>query len=241
MAFPVSPTNGQIYKNYRFNSNRWSDIAIIPRGFNSTYPAISSKNMNLDISQFYAVPNGSYWIKGARDSSPVKVYCENSINGGGWMSFASVNKNTWFSGNSGSQVSWSGLSYSYGSYSSDGAIGDYWRNYSNQDVTEIMFMTGNKNYWVSFPLSYIVAATEVKTYTTGITTSNNFPVDSYQYNSTLSIYHRAVSEDPWINVGNAHAAGQPAGDYMFWGENNSNMTTHSAWQVSQGGIIVFVR
>jgi hypothetical protein len=239
MSFPNNPTNGTIYKKYKFTMDRWEYSSIPTLGLLYSDPASSASDIKTSLSPYFtSIPNQAYWIKGARDSSPIQIYCENNINGGGWMSFASApSSGNWFTGNTGAAALWSGLSYSYSTYSILGTIGDYWRNYSNQDITEVMFMTGNKLYWVSFPISYIVQAESIKTYTSGITTSNNFPSDTNYYNTSLSIYHRsAQSEDPWINVGNTHAVGN---DYMFWGE--SGHASHITFKNANGGILVFVR
>lgn len=163
------------------------------------------------------------------------LWCDMDTDGGGWMSFAaSPNTSNWFGGNS--TGSWSGLSYSSGTYNSAGVIGDYWRNYSQQSVTQVLFKTGNGTYWIRMRLVDIYLGANT-TYTTNIATSNNFPNDGNNYNGSITVLFRSgQSEDPWINAGNAHAVGN---NYMFWGENNINV--HQGWKNGQGGIIAFVR
>jgi len=79
------------------------------------------------------------------------------------MSFASAPASgNWFSGDSGHN-SWLNLSYSYGEYSATGALGDYWRDYSGQDVTDIMFKTGDGLYWIVFKLEDIIAHPQTTT------------------------------------------------------------------------------
>jgi len=187
--------------------------------------AIKSANPSATTGTYYILVGGV----------ATTLWCDMDTDGGGWMSFAaSPTTSNWFGGNT--TTNWSGLSYSSGTYNSAGVIGDYWRNYSQQSVTQVLFKTGNGTYWIRMRLADIYPGVSTA-YTTNIATSNNFPSDGNNYNGSISVLFRSgQSEDPWINAGNAHAGGN---NYMFWGENNINV--HQGWKNGQGGIIAFVR
>jgi len=163
-------------------------------------------------------PSGTYWINVR--GVPTEIYCDLETAGGGWMSFASAPASGgWFSGNSGSN-SWFDLSYSYGTYSDTGEIGDYWRDFSGQNADEIMFKTGDGLYWIVLKLEDISYPQTVSNSPNGIVnlvaSSGNFEGTNGESNYAYYLF-RSSSEDPWINVGNDHAVGN---NYMFWGENH---------------------
>jgi hypothetical protein len=157
-----------------------------------------------------------------------------NTDGGGWMSFAAMaSSGNTFAGDTGG-TSWETTTYSYGTYSSTGATNsDYWRNYSGQSATQVLFKTGNGTYWIRMLLSQCLSS---NTYSSNIATSNNFPVDGNNYNSTITVLFRGSPEDPWINAGGAHAVGN---NYMFWGENSQGV--HTTFKNNNGGILAFVR
>lgn len=237
MAFPTSPTVGQIYNDYRWNGGGWEYIAL-NYGISSEAPAA---NANFIKSAYPSIEDGSYWI--GINNSNERIYCNMTISGGGWMSFASApSSGGWFGGDTGAGASWENLTYNYGTYDVDGNIGNYWRNYSYQNVSELLFLTGNGLYWISFPISYVVGNTSQQIHTTNVYTSGNFPVDSNNLNDSINIYHRLenAGEDPWIQAGNTHGSGYDQGSaYMFWGENGH--TTHADFKNNNGGIIAFIR
>jgi hypothetical protein len=178
--------------------------------------------------------NGTYWI--TVRGTPTQLYCDMNTDGGGWMSFAAMSSfgNT-FAGSSGG-TGWDTTTYSYGTYDSTGGTGsDYWRNYSGQSATQVLFKTGNGTYWIRMLLTQCLSST---THSSNIATSNNFPVDGNNYNSTITVLYRGegIPEDPWINAGGAHAVGN---NYMFWGENGQ--TVHTTFKNNNGGILVFVK
>ena len=183
-------------------------------------------------------PSGTYWINVR--GVPTEIYCDLETTGGGWMSFASAPASGgWFSGNSGSN-SWFDLSYSYGTYSDTGAIGDYWRDFSGQNADEIMFKTGDGLYWIVLKLEDIsYPQSTVSNSPNGIVnlvaSSGNFEGTNGESNYAYYLF-RSSSEDPWINVGNDHAVGN---NYMFWGENQ--ISVHYTFKNSHGGILAFVR
>ena len=182
---------------------------------------------------------------------PTQIYCDLETAGGGWMSFASAPASgNWFSGDSGKN-SWLSLSYSYGEYSATGEVGDYWRDYSGQDVTDIMFKTGDGEYWIVFKLEEIVFSTTTTSGTFDfVASSGNFQGQN-QENTTGHYFFWAnsgkpVVKDPYINAGNDHAVGytnnndaDSDNNYMFWGEDSSN--DHVQFKNSHGGILAFVR
>lgn len=187
--------------------------------------------------------NGTYWIN--INNVPTQIYCNMSVSGGGWMSFASAPTDGWFGGNTGADAQWLGLNYSYGTYSSTGAIGNYWRNYSQQSVTDLLLMTGNGTYWIHIKLSDIYHSPNGNSHQVNVVaSSNNFSASQYSPNTIATIMHRtAQPEDPWINAGNSHANGGDASgtDYMFWGENALGNSSHGSFRAANGGVILFVK
>jgi hypothetical protein len=165
--------------------------------------------------------NGSYWID--VNGTPTLIYCNFTLAGGGWMSFASAPAGTpWFAGNSGNGASWTNLNYSYGTYSSSGAIGNYWRNYSQQDVTELLFVTGDGTKYLGIDIADVYLSPNGNQHQVASNYSS-FPADQYNSHNTATIMHRSgQTEDPWINAGDTHGNGGVGSgtDFMFWGENS---------------------
>jgi hypothetical protein len=132
--------------------------------------------------------SGKYWIRTNGVKTSRQVYCQMGVNGGGWELFAASPSGSWFSGNSPS--SWTGLSYSYGTYSPDGNAGNYWQDYSVAFYVpdEVMFATNNGKFWVSFPMSCIarVSDTPITCAVTG--SSGNF--GSTEHNNYVTILFR---------------------------------------------------
>lgn len=179
--------------------------------------------------------NGIYWI--LVNGTPTELYCDMVTDGGGWMSFASMpaGVNSMFAGSTGS-TSWTTTTYSYGTYDKTGSTStNYWRNYSSQSPTQILFKTGNGTYWIRMLLSQCQTST---THTTNIATSNNFPSDGNNYNTSITVLYRGDGnpEDPWINAGNTHAGGN---NYMFWGEANS--AVHYTFKNNNQGVLAFIK
>ena len=232
---PATPSAGQLRYNTSLGAletyagTAWASIVGSALGTINN-PATSAVEIK---TQNPSATTGTYYILVGGVSTA--IWCDMTTDGGGWMSFAAnPTSSNWFGGNS--TANWSGLSYSYGTYSSTGVIGDYWRNYSQQSVTQVLFKTGNGTYWIRMRLADIYPGVSTA-YTTNIATSNNFPSDGNNYNGSITVLFRSgQAEDPWINAGNSHAGGN---NYMFWGETNINV--HQGWKNGQGGIIAFVR
>lgn len=178
--------------------------------------------------------NGTYWI--LVSGVATEIYCDMVTDGGGWMSFAAMpGTSGMFAGDSGN-TTWSTNTYSYGTYDKAGGLTSYWRNIGPQTKTYVLFKTGNGTYWLRMRLDQ-VATNSGSAFTNEVATSNNFPSDANAYNTTAYVLFRAnQGEDPWINVGNAHTAGN---NYMFWGETGT--TTHSTFKNNNGGVIAFVK
>jgi hypothetical protein len=220
-------------------ATNWKTIGALD-GSSSSFAAPSAVYLR-DVAGIQT--NGTYWINVG--GTPTQIYCNFTTAGGGWMSFASApGSGSWGSHSTGNQVSWVGLSYTLGTYSSAGSIGNYWRNYSAQSVSEILFLTGNGTFWVRMRLDQIVGG--LNAYTTNVQTSANFPNNQYSANTSVYVMHRnGQPEDPWINTGNVHGANDgtlASGDYMFWGENGGGTgTSHIEFKNANAGIIAFVR
>jgi len=160
-----------------------------------------------------AAPSGTYHILVGGAST--QIYCDMTTAGGGWMSFGSLPVGKWFAGNS--PMNWTRADYSYGTYNASGAVGNYWRNYGQQDVTHVLFKTGNGLYWMYFPITEIYERWSSVAVTAS---SGNFP--SQDENSYAFIANRNrpyYPEDPWISVGASHTDGQSS-MIVLWGENN---------------------
>jgi hypothetical protein len=190
--------------------------------------------------------NGTYWV--SPGGTAEQIYCDMTSDGGGWMAVASHSTTNWFAGNTGNLVSWSpnSLNYSYGTYSTTGQVGQYWKNYYGWDVTDMMLKTGNGTYWIAFPLSYIQTSSSYVSFSSGVRTSNNFPSNQYNANTSVAVMHRnGQPEDPWINAGNEHGNGGDASgtDYMLWGENNLSLdsSNHGSFCAANGSSIMYVR
>jgi hypothetical protein len=244
---PASPVAGDTRYNTTntamefYNGTSWRTVGALD-GSSSALSAPSAVYLR-DVAG--VTQNGTYWI--TVNGTPTQIYCNFTTAGGGWMSFASApGSGGWFSGDTGLAASWTGLSYSFGTYSSAGSIGNYWRNYSTQSVSQLLFLTGNGSFWISIPISHVVGTGgdgSSIVYTSGVTTSGTFPANQYNANSTVTVMHRSpnAGEDPWINAGNVHGnGGNDSGtDYMFWGENGTS--GHNNFKNANAGIIAFVR
>ena len=177
--------------------------------------------------------NGTYWID--VNGTPTQIYCNFTHSGGGWMSFASSPADGWFNGNTGT-TTWSTISYSHGTYDASGNVGHYWRNFSQQDVTDVMFLTGNSTHYLHLLLSDIKLSPNGSQHQVTVQGSN-FLNSGCNADTTASVMFRSAQpEDPWINAGNLHAV-EP--NYMVWGENSH--TGHGDFRQNNGGIIAFVR
>jgi len=182
-------------------------------------------------------PEGTYKID--INNVPTDLFCDLTTAGGGWMSFASVpSSGNWFDGNTVEFKSsgWSStMSYSWGTYSSSGAIGNYWRDFSQQSVTEVLFKTGNGQYW------FVIKLTDV--HGGGGTVDMVASSGNFGGNTQATIFWRDnAMEDPWINPTSGHSA-----TYMMWGENGNNdagtynNNYHVDFKNANGGILAFVR
>ncbi|KAI9349053.1 hypothetical protein BDR26DRAFT_670507 [Obelidium mucronatum] len=172
------------------------------------------------------------------NNKPTTVFCNNDVNGGGWMSFASSPTSNWFSGDSGSPVIWASNPYSYNeiNYSPFGATGDYWLDVSSLGFQELLLITGNGKYWVSFSTQNITLGSYDKAF--AATTSENFPIDSNRRNSLANVFYRpSAGDEPWISVGAEHVQNY---DWMFWGEGKHNIHFASLRQ-NNGGILLLGR
>jgi hypothetical protein len=173
------------------------------------------------------------------DGVSTDIYHDHETAGGGWMSFASVPSTGGFFGGDTGNADWSTLSYSYGTYDASGAVGDYWRDFSKQSVSEILFKTGDGMYWIVMKLSDIS--------TTGdkilVASSGNFEESKEENTKAYVLRRSSQPEDPWINAGDTHNGGVGAEyivDYTFWGEAGYD-AAHTSFKNDHGGVLVFVR
>ena len=183
--------------------------------------------------------NGTYWIN--VNSTPTQIYCNFTHAGGGWMSFAAATADRWFDGNSGTTTWSTPISYSYGTYDASGTVGHYWRDFSQQSVSDVMFLTGDSTYYLHLLLSNIYLSPNGSSHQVSVQGSN-FPASGYAADTTATVMHRSPQpEDPWINAGNSHGnGGNGTGtDFMVWGE--TGYSGHSDIRQNYGGIVAFVR
>jgi len=211
----------------------------------SVKPGLFAESAVNSVSELVGQSSGTYWIK--INGTPTEIYCDLVTDGGGWMSFASSPATGgWFTGDSGSN-SWSGLSYTHGTYSSSGAVGDYWRDYSAQtDVDQILFKTGNGLYWMILNLTDVkypqIHTSGVDGLLTMVASSGNMGADPPLYEENTKAYYflrggdSTNNMDPVINAGNSHKVGS---NYMFWCE--ADYYYEADFKNANGGILLFVR
>jgi hypothetical protein len=215
------------------NSNDYEYYAPVPLGSTAATAAASAQAI-LDAGA--ANGDGTYWI--LIGGVATEIYCDMTTNGGGWMSFAASNGTSWITANiGGNSARWSTLSASYGTYSKTGAVSNYWRDYSQQSISKVLFRTANSNYWIDVNIADINSDTEWGPSRTSNASSNNFS-GTCNPNTHWFVLHRGSNggEDPWINAGDNHACGD---NHMFWGENGT--TSHTNLVANHGGILLFVK
>jgi hypothetical protein len=124
------------------------------------------------------------------NGSAAQYYCLNTVNGGGWTLIGSAPAAKWFSGNT--AAAWSNLSYSFGTYSAAGTVGDYWTSIANlanaSAYDEVMFITGNRIYFLHVLMSSVSITGSGPITFTPIRTSSN--MGSPQANNFATIYFR---------------------------------------------------
>jgi hypothetical protein len=140
--------------------------------------------------------SGTYYVMQANGSA-AQYYCLNTVNGGGWTLIGSAPAANWFSGNT--AAAWSNLSYSFGTYSAGGTVGDYWTSIANlanaSAYDEVMFITGNRKYFLHVLMSSVSITGSGPITFTPIRTSSN--MGSPQTNNFATIFFRSG-----INEGN---------------------------------------
>jgi surface protein len=212
----------------------------------SVTPGKSVESAVNSVSELVGQPSGTYWIN--LNGTPTEIYCDLETDGGGWMSFASSPATGgWFTGNT--ATSWLGLSYTYGTYLPSGDVGDYWRDFSAQtEVDQVLFKTGDGQYWIVLNLADLVFPQDVVFYTANdptngllamVASSGNFAGTAEENTKAYYLYRTGSATDPYINAGNAHAVGN---NYMLWGETHSvGSESHHTFKNSHGGVLLFVR
>jgi len=185
-------------------------------------------------------PSGSYWI--TISGTAVQVRCENSVNGGGWQVL----------GYTSTQVNWLPFGgpwynqYTYGTYDVTGSTTltqyGYLMDYRPQQFSEVMFMTGNKQYYQSISLSSFNSCKAQGGFAIPVmSTSNNFEssVSSRNLNNYMYILWRGGGgEDPWINTGTSHSNGANP-NHMWWAGNNYGLGAE--WKNANGGSFFLMR
>eukprot|EP00741_Cyanophora_paradoxa_P011878 tig00020571_g11480.t1 len=191
-----------------------------------------------------ALGDGTYKFRLA-DGTLLDIYCDMTIRGGGWMSFAAQpSSGAMYAGDTG-DASWTSTapSYAYGTYLANGTVpstSGYWRNYTLQagpSRSELLFKTGNGTYWISFPLSEMVRGSEFPGRTVTLTASSG-GLGSEDRNTKANVLFRAATiTDPWVTASSSHDT-----ERVFWGEAAySQGAANLTWKNNNQGIIVFVR
>jgi len=87
MAFPTSPTNGQIYKNYIYNSNKWEFKASL----DGSSPRNAAPSGYYLKNKYPTKPSGWYWIQSQFMPNPLQMYVDMTEEGGGYDFYAIQN------------------------------------------------------------------------------------------------------------------------------------------------------
>ena len=87
MAFPTSPTEGQIYKNYVYNNGRWEFKASL----DGSSPRNAAPSGYYLKNKYPSKPSGWYWIQSQFMPSPLQMYVDMTEEGGGYDFYAIQN------------------------------------------------------------------------------------------------------------------------------------------------------
>ena len=126
------------------------------------------------------------------------------------------------------------------------SVGDYWNSFAAPQGLEILFITGNGQYWAQASYATVIGIVTAvgNVFSPNITwTDAGRAGVSLGSNITGNILSRTqLAEDPWITLEGGHCASGCA--EIVWGEANWGWwqtNGHTSLQNANGGLKVYVK